>query len=335
MVYIYVKIKGGRSYYYLRASLKQGKRLVTKDIVYLGLNIDEVKEKLSKMPAKYSSDIRKAYKTLNRFIESNRFIEKVKSMKFKSNSYLSKHLLENIEACKLHWHSVFEKLDKETKAEIIKNFVIEFAFNTASIEGNTITLREAKKLFLEHLTPKDKTLREVYDLQNTETVFLNLFENLPKDINHEFICEIHQSLLKNIDSRIGYRTTDVRVFKSQFESTPSPYVFADMKMLLKRYSDYKSKLHPLVLAAIFHHKFEKIHPFMDGNGRTGRILMNYIFLSHGYPPIIISQKTRAKYLSALNKADKLTIDDFDVVKYKELVEFIANEFVSNYWRLFL
>jgi len=114
-----------------------------------------------------------------------------------------------------------------------------------------------------------------------------------------------------------------------FKSTPAPYVLADMNLLIKWYNQNQNKLHPLVLAGLFHHKFEKIHPFMDGNGRTGRMLMNHILMSMGYPLLVIKSRQRQDYIRKLNKADNNTEN------YKELVEFMAKEMTESYWNIFL
>lgn len=169
MVYIYKKIIGKKPYYYLRASERKGKKVLVKDIAYLGSNIKNVKKSLENLP-KYKKEIRKAYRTINNFLESNHFLEKASSLKLKKHIFIEKKLQE-IKACELHYRVVFQKQDSVTKKEILKNFVIEFIYNTTSIEGNTITLLEAKNLLSEGLTPKNKTLRDVYDLQNRERVF--------------------------------------------------------------------------------------------------------------------------------------------------------------------
>jgi Fic family protein len=335
MVYIYRKRIGEKDYYYLRASvLKEGK-LITKDILYLGSDLNSIRDKIKDIPSKYSEQIKKTYKTINRFIEYNIYLEKVKSLKLHKDEFIVKDSQENIESCKLHWNNVFKKHDELTKSEILKNFIVEFAFNTTSIEGNTITLEQAQKLLMENLTPKDKTLREIYDLQNTEKVFMNLFNDTKRDITHDLICEIHDSLLENIDMRKGYRIQDVRVFKSNFDSTPGPYVKTDMGLLLKWYNENKNKLHPFVLAIIFHHKIEKIHPFMDGNGRTGRMLMNYILLKNDYPPLIIRKVNRLKYLSVLHEADAVPITNIQKKEYSKLIDYTSEEYSENYWGIFL
>jgi len=107
-----------------------------------------------------------------------------------------------------------------------------------------------------------------------------------------------------------------------------------MNLLIDWYKKNEKELHPLVLASLFHHKFEKIHPFSDGNGRTGRMMVNFILMDKGYPPMIIYKKDRSMYLDALASADKININKIDK-KYKELVEFMSGEMISSYWSLFL
>lgn len=335
MVYLWKKTVGNKNYYYLRVSRRNGSKVVSKDVAYLGTDLSKLRIRLEKLPKKYSKQIRKAYKTLNSFIEVNRYLHKVKALKVKSTPYILKSKLEELEACKLHWTQIFEKLDSLTKNEILEAFLIQFAYNTTSMEGNTITLKEAEELLLENLTPAKKSLREVYDLQNQKKVFFKLFKDIKKQINHKLIIKIHGDLLDKIDIRKGYRTTDIRVFKSTFDTTPGHYVQTDMDLLLKWYEKYKSRLHPFALATLFHHKFVRIHPFMDGNGRTGRMLVNYILMSNNYPPMIFRKKNRKEYLNELGKLDKIGLNEINPKKYNGLVEFSAKEFIDSYWNIFL
>jgi Fic family protein len=331
MVYIYRKIIGDNKYYYLRASKRKAGKLIVKDIAYLGNSLEAVKKNLDKLP-KHSKEIRAAYRTINNFIESNRYAEKIRAQKITKDDFIAKEQLIEVEACKLHFSTGFTKRDELTKKEILKNFVIEFAFNTASIEGNTIKLNEARTLLEDGLTPKNKTLREIYDLQNTEAVFFDILQSKEK-LSHELIQKIHAELMKNIDRRTGYRTYDVRVIRSNFDATPAQYVKTDMDLLLKWFEKNKT-LHPLVLASIFHHKFERIHPFMDGNGRTGRMLMNFILLKNNYPPIIIHTRERQNYLKVLRFADKSNLIESKTEHYSELLKFVCSE-MTYYWDVFL
>ena len=334
MVYIYKKKVGNKNYYYLRTSERKGQKVVVKDIAYLGNRLEDIKKNLDNL-SQYKNEIRKAHHKINSFLDSNYYLEKAKKKKIKKNEFLGEKQLD-LEACKIHFVEKFLKLDYLTKKEYLENFLIEFAFNSTSIEGNTITLKEARNLLQEGKTPKDKTLREIYDLQNTQKVFFDLCENnFKEELSLDLIIKIHDSLLENIDNRKGLRKTEVRVFKSNFDATPVEYVRTDLELLIKWYKENKSKLSPIVLATLFHHKFEKIHPFADGNGRTGRMIMNYVLMKNKHPPIIIQKKFRKEYLDAMGTADKSDLTSSNEKDYGELVRFCVDELIGNYWNLFL
>jgi Fic family protein len=332
MVYIYKKQIGAKQYYYLRGSERKGSKIIVKDIAYLGSSLNEAKQALQHLP-KYEQQIRKAYKTIHQFLESNHYLEKIKEVKLKKDGFLQENL-SAVEACKLHYQSAFKKQPEQTKQEILRNFCIEFAFNTTSIEGNTIKLHEVRNLLQEGITPKNKSLREIYDVQNTEKAFLRLLKK-KEELNHDFIINLHKSLMEHIDPRVGYRTTDVHVIKANFEATPAPYVKTDMGLLLEWYKKNKEKFHPVVLATMFHHKFEKIHPFMDGNGRVGRMLCNDILLKSDYPPVIILKKERTQYLEALREADEIDLFKIGEREYQPLVHIVADHLIKSYWNIFL
>jgi len=330
-VYIYKKRIGKKDYYYLRASLKKGKKTITKDIAYLGNSAEDAKKAFGEIKG-HKDEIRKSYKKITSFFESNHYLELTRKQKLKHEDLLGEKLFE-VEACKMHYNKEFAKLDKLTQKQVMDNFITDFTYNTTSIEGNTIELREVQNLFEEGITPKGKTLREIYDLQNTKRVFENL--NFRDNVDDELFLKIHEGLMENIDERTRYRTKDVHVKNSHFESTPWQYISADLKELFKWYNAEQDNLHPLVLATIFHHKFEKIHPFFDGNGRTGRILMNFILVKKNYPPAIIRKKYRVEYLDALSDADSYNLFEKKTNHYKKLVMFCADEFTQNYWNNFL
>jgi Fic family protein len=126
------------------------------------------------------------------------------------------------------------------------------------------------------------------------------------DLNKEFILEIYRLVVENtlrqdLISQIGkYRTVQVFVGVSL---PPKPFeVPVKMASLLRWYSNNKNKIHPLVLASYFHAEFEKIHPFVDGNGRVGRLLMNFILFKNKYPMINIPKKKRFRYYEVLREA---------------------------------
>ena len=144
MAYIHVKRIGNKNYYTLRISIRKGSKVITKDLCNLGSDLSKVN--LENLEKKYKTEIRKSYKTIKKFLESNHYLEKAKKLKHKKNSYYNKKQLLNIEAIKEHLNKKFLKLNVLTQKEHYENFLINFAVNTTSIEGNTITLKEADRL---------------------------------------------------------------------------------------------------------------------------------------------------------------------------------------------
>ena len=335
MVYIHTKNVRGKKYYTLRMSLRKGKKVITKDLCNLGNDLSKID--LEKLEKKYKDKIRKSHKTLKNFLDKNTYLEKAKRQKTRKDDYLLLEQQQEIKAILLHYKNKFLKLDKLTRAEVFDNFILSFAVNSTSIEGNTINLKEASNLLLKDRIPKGKTLREVYDIQNTKKVVEWLKEKRP-EITSELIIQIHDRLLENLDKRRGFRTHNIRILGQPFKPVRAIYIQADINLLLKWYRDYKSKLNPFVLATLFHHKFEKIHPFSDGNGRTGRVLMNHILDLEDYPPNIITKRFREDYLDVMNESDKALVKsllNIDPNKYKKLIDFAVSEFKTSYWDIFL
>lgn len=327
MAYIYLKKINGKPYYYLRIDTKENNKRVIKDIAYLGNDISKINVDKLLDNSKYKKEIRKSYKTINKFINSNYYLEKAKKEKLHKDKYFTREQQLLLESIRLHFKDRFLKIDKKTQKEVLDNFIVSFTYNTTSIEGNTIALNDVKKILSEEIINlKNKTLREIYDLRNTKNTFFSII-NSKKPITSDFIINIHKQLVKDIDNRVGFRKHDVRVIKSRFDSTPYFRIEKEIQELLDWYKSSK-KLNPFVLATIFHHKFERIHPFSDGNGRTGRLLMNYILMKNKYPPIIITKKNRSEYLQALEFADKYE-------NYSKLIQFLLNEYKVGYWQNFI
>ncbi|MFW6233127.1 MAG: hypothetical protein ACOC3Z_00520 [Nanoarchaeota archaeon] len=236
MVYIHVKQVRGKKYYTLRMSERKGGKVVTKDLCNLGDDLSKID--IDKLEQKYKDKIRKSYKTLKNFLEKNIYLEKAQKQKRKKDNYLTKEQQDEINAILIHYKNRFLKLNKLTQKDVFENFILSFAVNSTSIEGNTIGLKEASALFLKDKIPKDKTLREVHDLQNTKRVLLMLKENLT-EINEALIIKIHDMLLENIDERKGFRSHEIKILGQPFKPSEARYIKADIKLLLDWYKKIK------------------------------------------------------------------------------------------------
>ncbi|MBU1973897.1 MAG: Fic family protein [Nanoarchaeota archaeon] len=145
-----------------------------------------------------------------------------------------------------------------------------------------------------------------------------IFKKKPK-LNEKTIIDLHKIIVENTGVTLGYKTLPNFLLGRNVKTAPPEKVKLEMKNLLKWYKESKN-LHPLEKAAVFHGKFEKIHPFEDGNGRVGRLLINIILLNYGYPPLIIRKTQRIAYFHALEAFDNKHFDNlyhFLIEKYQK------------------
>lgn len=202
-------------------------------------------------------------------------------------------------------------------------FRVDWTYNSNAIEGNTLSLVETKVVLEEGLTVGGKTLREHFEAINHSEAILYVEECVQRnaELSEKVIKDIHGLILKNIDRKNAgrYRNINVRISGSEHKPVDFMQVQNEIRTLLEWYDTYKNRLHPIKLAALFHFKFVYIHPFTDGNGRTTRLLMNFILMSRGYPPAIIKakQERRLEYYKLLEEA---SLDG----KTEPFVEFVAD-----------
>lgn len=185
---------------------------------------------------------------------------------------------------------------------------VEWTYNSNSIEGNTLSLRETQLVLQEGITIKGKSLREHFEAKNHERAinFLyKLVENADGLSVHD-ILSLHGLVLNSIEEEFAGRLRNggVRISGANFVPPNALKVSGLLDDLLNFMEQNTLGLNVIELATVFHHKFVWIHPFFDGNGRTVRLAMNLLLMKQGFPPAIILTNDRAKYYSALNEANK-------------------------------
>ena len=182
-----------------------------------------------------------------------------------------------------------------------EEFLIEYTYNSNAIEGNTLTLRETD-MVLRGLTVDQKSLKEHLEVIGHKEAFdyVKQLVSENKQINEKVIKDIHYLVLANKrEDRGVYRRVPVRIMGATHEP-PQPYLIASkMEELLKKYKNSNEDI--VTKLARFHIEFESIHPFIDGNGRTGRLLVNLELMKAGYPPIDIKFTDRLKYYEAFDE----------------------------------
>jgi len=196
-------------------------------------------------------------------------------------------------------------LPPATLKSLKANELVEWTYNSNGIEGNTLTLKETK-VVLEGITIGGKSVKEHLEAINHKEAILYLEELVDKntDLTERYIKLVHQLVLKEIDSQNAgrYRTENVIISGATHKPPEHIFVREQMEQLIIRLQSWIKKYHPLVAAALLHGEFVKIHPFVDGNGRTARLLMNFIAIKSGYPPLVIKKEQRFEYYDALDTA---------------------------------
>lgn len=201
-------------------------------------------------------------------------------------------------------------------SKLRERFMLEMTYNSNAIEGNTLTLKETYLVLSEGITIKGKSLKEHLEAKNHHEALEFIFEQVEHDLQHtiseHLIRELQSLVIGNIDKSIAgtYRDVEVAITASTHQPPLATEVPGKMADLIKWFHQEQSKLNPIELAAILHHKLVNIHPFADGNGRTARLLMNIILLQTGYPLVIILKNDRRKYYSTLAQADGGNPDPF-------------------------
>ncbi|WP_018211942.1 Fic family protein [Desulfitobacterium hafniense] len=187
-------------------------------------------------------------------------------------------------------------------ARLGDEFMIEFTYNSNAIEGNTLTLQETA-LVLEGITIDQKPLKDHLEAVGHRDAFVYVQQLVSNKVplKERIIKEIHSLVLMDQPEDKGiYRRIPVRIMGAAHEP-PQPYIIPKkMEQLIEDCNKKRGTMHPLERIAWFHLVFEGIHPFIDGNGRTGRLIMNFDLMQNGYPPVNIKFADRKRYYDAFD-----------------------------------
>lgn len=218
-------------------------------------------------------------------------------------------------------------------ASVLSSYSVNFAYNSGKIENDEITYHDTREVFdKDGVTSYTGSTKTLFEIQNSKAAYermLVAFDN-EQIVDEEFLKEI-QMILTNgtyderryqIGERPGeYKHHDYVTGKNEVGASVED-VQEEVCELLDELTDIDDK-NALVAAAYFHAKFENIHPFSDGNGRVGRLLMNYILLIHNHPPITIHEEDRKNYYKALEKFD-------EELELNSLIDFLKLQLVKTW-----
>jgi len=237
-----------------------------------------------------------------------------------------KNLLEEIDSLQKEINS-FKALSKQIK----EYYRIEFTYSSNAIEGNSLSESETKIILEDGVTIGGKPLRdhmEAIGLSDAYDFLYVLMKN--KTITEQDIRKLHSLFYLRIDQKNAgvYRTVNAIITGSKYPLVKPKELPMLMENLIHNFEKIRSNNHPVYAAALIHKEFVFIHPFIDGNGRVARLLMNLILLQEGYNLTIISPVLRRDYIDALEKAH---VDDSD---FLEFIARMERETQKDFLRLF-
>ncbi len=194
-------------------------------------------------------------------------------------------------------------LDAAIVRNLREDLIVRWTYHSNAIEGNTLTLRETK-VVLEGITVGGKPLKDHLEAVNHRDAILLLEDYVQKaePLSEWTIKSLHQLILKGLDDDNAgrYRTVNVRIAGASHLPPDQVMVPELMERIIAWYHDEAMALHPVERAARVHSDFVKIHPFVDGNGRTSRLLMNLELMKAGYPAAVLPVEKRLAYYEALD-----------------------------------
>ena len=239
-------------------------------------------------------------------------------------------LFEKIEQ-KRELLSTLRSLTEGEVERLREEFMVEFTYNSNAIEGNTLTLKETA-MVLEGMTIDQKPLKDHMEAIGHRDAFLFVQDIATKELplTESIIKQIHSLVLIDRPEDKGvFRRIPVRIMGAFTEPVEPFLIEPKITELLLENEKRNSTMNPIERIALFHLEFEGIHPFIDGNGRTGRLILNLDLIRNGYPPINVKFADRKKYYDAFDeyykngKANKMT----------ELIAGYVNERLDDYLRV--
>jgi len=209
----------------------------------------------------------------------------------------------------------------KTPSEVLpKDFLVRYTYNTNAIEGNRLTLRQTALVLSDKIAPQGVRTEDIIETFNSVDAW-NFVKSYKGRLNKAFVCKVQYEVTKNTSCRIqgDYRDGEVRIMGSEHKPPKPEDVPKLLDELFVEFHTQKKILHPVELATLLHNKFVDIHPFTDGNGRSARLLMNWVLLKNKFPPVIIEVVNKEEYYNAIEVADGGDQKPFAVFISKQLL----------------
>ncbi len=256
--------KGKNAYFYIQYSFRKDGKVATKER-YLGTKIPK--------------NVQKMMATLKQELTVDAY--------------------KKLDAIKKQFQAEWSRLPQSAKEKEKEEIAIAFTYNTNAIEGSTITLHETREIIQDRIAP-NKPLRDVKETEAHSKVFLQMLHK-QENITETLLLRWHRDIFRETKQDIAGQNREYLVRIGSYTAPDWQDVPKLMKQLIAFIAN--AKIHPVELAARAHYRFELIHPFGDGNGRIGRLLMNSLLWHKGYPMLIIEYKKRQSYYKAFHKEE--------------------------------
>ncbi len=307
MVFLKERTVNGITYFYASESVSEGGKNLQKDVYYFGNRKPTKHEWQAVLDALEGKDV----------YEPKEFLLSAEQ----------RTRLEALNARMKHERSSMSAAEKEN---FLEKFYNDYIYNTNSIEGSTLSPEQTYFVTHEKQGVEGKTLKEIYMARN----LMNAVEYLQKvepekgkaPISLDLIRQLHSIVQESIQPKeeLGkFKTRQNYITGTEYLPTPPRLVDSRMEGLMRWMGLNRGKCHPFELAALFHLKYVGIHPFVDGNGRTARLLHNLILEQAGFVPMIWRASTKQRYYSALRNAQAYG-------GHQAFLDYTLDEFVATY-----
>jgi len=249
-----------------------------------------------------------SFRTKNRVIYREKYLGKKIPVNIKVlreeflRECLSVEIFKRLDAIKEKYSKEWQKLPQSIKKERLIDLSINMTYNTNAIEGSKITLEETEEIVRRKISP-NRPIDDVLESINHSKLFFRIID-AKEEISIKSILNWHKELFFETKSDIAGSFREYSVKICDYRAPDWQDVKKLMDEYIKWYMDNKDKIHPVELAARMHYRFEKIHPFGDGNGRIGRLIIIYVLARAKYPLLIIKYKKRKSYYHALEQSEE-------------------------------
>ncbi len=295
-----IKVKG-RTYYKLAHTIKKD-NMITHKTKYIG-KILPSKEKVEQLKKQFMKDLHSP-----------------------KHKYLSLEDLRKIELKKTAYQQELKTLSPLEKEKKLQEFIIRFTYDSNKLAGVNITLRQTSMILKDGLIPDDiKSIITVKELENHQKGIMAITK-YKGALTVRFIAKLHSILLAGVDDTVAGKTRDelqrnVKIAGTAYVPPPWNKVKPELQQFFRWYKAENRKLHPLELAALLHLKLISLQPFVDGNSRLSRLLMNWILWKKNYPALNIPIEDMEQYYNVLDKyqieKDEKPFVQYIVKKYFE------------------